>query len=217
MEFEGLFTFLEGLQRNNNKAWMDVHRDRYLALRGNFIHWLDQMDMQLAAADPDYYHTPGNQGLNRINNNLKFHPGRPVYKDHFGAALDKAPGTGDFYIQIGVGDCLLAGGLWRPSPDKLRSIREAIDYNGDELQEILMRKPFRENFGGLYQDDPLATAPRGYGKDHPLIDLLRHKTFAVVHPLSRKVILNNQFQEYVKKIYLEMLPFRRYLNHAISV
>ncbi len=66
-------------------------------------------------------------------------------------------------------------------------------------------------------DEPLKTAPKGFPRDHRHIDLLRHKTFAVVHPLPKDVVLNSGFKEYVVQIYLEMLSFRRYLNHAISV
>jgi len=217
MDFKALFDFLSTLRRHNSKAWMDANRNRYVGLRDDFKHWLQSLDLMLAEADPGYFPTDASKAINRINNNLKFHPDRPVYKDHFGAGLDRAPGTGDFYIQIGVGESLLAGGLWRPAPDKLQSIREAIDYNGDELQKILAKKSFRRAFGGLYSDEPLKTAPKGFPRDHRHIDLLRHKTFAVVHPLPKDVVLNSGFKEYVVQIYLEMLSFRRYLNHAISV
>ncbi len=217
MDFIALFDFLGELQQHNSKTWMDAHRQRYQRLRQDFMEWLQAMDMKLAEADPGYYPTPPNKAMNRINNNLMFHPGRPVYKDHFGAGLDKAPGTGDFYIQIGIGHSLLAGGIWRPGPDKLRNLREAIDYNGEELKAILNKKSFVATFGGLYEDEALQTAPRGYSQDHPHIDLLRQKTLAVEHPLGLQEILAPDFQEKVVRVYLEMLPFRRYLNKAVGV
>ncbi len=217
MDFKHLFDFLTELQQNNAKSWMDAHRRRYQDLRWQFMRWLEATDQQLSALDPDYYHTPANKAVNRINNNLMFHPDRPVYKDHFGAGLDKAPGTADFYIQIGPGNSLLAGGLWRPEPKKLRSLREAIDYNGEELQAILSRKSFVRTFGGLYEDEALQTAPKGFTADHPHINLLRQKTLAVVHPLEPGQVLAPDFQEYIAQVYLEMLPFRHYLNQALTV
>ena len=217
MDFKELFSFLDELDRNNSKEWMDRNRKAYHHLRGSFIQWLDLLDMRLYQIDPEYYPTPGKTGINRINNNLLFHPDRPVYKDHFGAGLDKAPGMGDFYIQIGIRESLLAGGLWRPEARKLRSIREAIDYDGDTLVRILNRPSFKSAFGNLYEDEKLQTAPKGFSKDHSHIDLLRHKTFAVVHPLDETVILSPDFDEQVIEIYREMLPFRRYLNKGISV
>ena len=217
MDFPELFDFLEDLQANNSKAWMDQNRKRYQQIRNDFIQWLDELDHDLAEIDPLYYPTPGRKGINRINNNLMFHPDRPVYKDHFGAGLDKAPGTGDFYIQIGVGECMLAGGIWRPDPKKLKSIRDAIDYNGDDFVRIINRPEFKKRFGGLYQDIRLTKVPKGFDAIHPHLELLKNKTFAVACSISRKQVMAADFKDLVIAVYQEMLPFRRYLNEAITV
>ncbi len=217
MNFKELLHFLQELNKHNSKDWMDDNRAWYHQVRNDFIQWLDELNLQLSVLDPEYYHTPGKKGINRINNNLMFHPNKPVYKDHFGAGLDKAPNSADFYIEIGICGSLLAGGLWRPEPKTLRSIREAIDYDGEELQAILKKPSFKKMFGDLYQDEKLQTTPKGFSKDHPHIELLRHKTFAVVHPLPTEMVLGPSFREMVIKVYLEMLPFRRYLNKSISV
>ena len=217
MDFKALFNFLQDLNENNNKSWMDTHRAQYRELRHEFINWLDDLDARLMELDPDYFPTPGRRGINRINNNLMFHPDKPVYKDHFGAGLDKAPGTGDFYIQIGIHESMLAGGLWRPDNKTLKSIRDAIDYNGEKLLEIINKKSFKDTFGELYKDERLKSAPKGYSSDHPFIDLLKNKSFAVANLIDDEQILAPDFDDYVIQVYLEMLPFRRYLNEAISV
>ncbi len=196
---------------------MDANRKWYKSLREEFIIWLDKLDYEVAQMDDDYYPTPGKKGINRINNNLMFHPNKPVYKDHFGAGLDKAPDSADFYIHIGLSECLLAGGFWRPHPKVLRSIREGIDYNGEELQAILDKPSFKKMFGELYEDEKLTNAPKGFTNDHPHIDLLKNKTFAVVHELNRNEVLHPDFDNKIKKVYKEMLPFRRYLNEAATL
>jgi uncharacterized protein (TIGR02453 family) len=217
MDFKNLFQFLEALNHNNNKQWMDQNRQWYHGVRDGFSAWLDDLDITLAGLDGDYYPTPGKKGINRINNNLMFHPHKPIYKDHFGGGLDKRPGTGDFYIQIGLHESLLAGGRWRPDPKALKSIRDALDYDGEAFKKILDKKSFKDTFGSLYEDEKLTNAPKGFSNDHPHIDLLRHKTFAVVHPLTRAEVLRPDFKEKVIQVYLEMLPFRRYLNKAVMV
>ncbi|MEL6976743.1 MAG: DUF2461 family protein, partial [Bacteroidota bacterium] len=100
MDFKELIRFLKELQKNNNKEWMDQNRKWYHSVRNDFIHWLDSLNETMADLDDQYYDTPGKKGINRINNNLMFHPNKPVYKDHFGAGLDKAPNSADFYIEI---------------------------------------------------------------------------------------------------------------------
>jgi uncharacterized protein (DUF2461 family) len=66
-------------------------------------------------------------------------------------------------------------------------------------------------------DDSLKKAPKGFSNEHPHIHLLRNKTFAVMHPLTHKEILQSNFKEKVILVYMEMLPFRRYLNRAVTV
>ena len=217
MDFNRLVDFLVDLQANNNKAWMDENRKRYKTVRTDFIHWLDHLDQLLLSLDPDYYPTPGKAGINRINNNLMFHPHKPVYKDHFGAGLDKAPGKGDFYLEIGISESLFAGGIWRPEAKTLKSIREAIDYNGEELKRIMAKKSFKQMFGDLYEDEKLRSAPKGYSRDHPHIDLLKNKSFGVVHRFPTEQVYKSNFEKKLLSAYWEMKPFRDYLNEAITV
>lgn len=217
MNFKKLYQFLRELQKNNSKEWMDEHRDEYHAIRDAYIDWLNDMDIQLAAIDPDYTPTSGKKAINRINNNLMFHPNKPIYKDHFGAGLDQESKQGDFYIHLGVNESFIGGGYWHPSSKILKSIRAAIDYNGEDLKKILNKKSFKNMFGELIADDPLKTAPKGYSQDHKHIDLLRRKSFAVSCPLTQKEVIASGFEENVIEIYKEMLPFRRYLNQAVTV
>jgi len=217
MGFPEMYQFLEELWQNNHKEWMDVNRSWYTECRNFFISWLDDLNKILAAIDPEYFDTPGKKGINRINNNLMFHPNKPIYKDHFAAGLDQRSKQGDFYIEIGLKHNLLAGGYWRPESKILRSIREAIDYNGEDLQSILDRPQFKKLFGELYRDQPLKSAPKGFSNNHPHIDLLRHKTFGVEMELSRKQILSPHLTDTIIEVYQEMLPFRRYLREAVSV
>lgn len=217
MNFKNQIRFLVALQKNNNKEWMDANRKWYTEVRNDYISWLDEMNTALAALDDEYYDTPGRKGINRINNNLMFHPNKPIYKNHFGAGLDKQPNTGDFYVEVGIERSMFAGGLWRPDPKRLRSIRDAIDYDGEELKKILNKKSFKNVFGDLYEDTKLKNSPKGFSNDHKHIELLRNKTFAVVHEFKTELVLQDDFNEYLISVYKEMLPFRRYLNQAVTV
>ncbi|MBT8305894.1 MAG: DUF2461 domain-containing protein [Maribacter sp.] len=217
MNFSNMIHFLNELNRNNSKEWMDKNRKWYKEIRDGYIAWLDELNNSLADIDEEYYPTLGRKGINRINNNLMFHPNKPIYKDHFGAGLDKRPNTGDFYIEIGIEKSMLAGGFWRPGAKTLRSIRDAIDYDGEELKKIINKKSFRKTFGKLVEDERLKTAPKGYSYDHQHIDLLRNKTFAVIHSFDNEEIFKGDFNDKVLRVYKEMLPFRRYLNEAVTV
>lgn len=215
--FKHLFDFLERLQQNNHKEWMDAHRKEYFEVRDLFIDWLDRMNLKLSQIDPGYFNTPGRKAINRINNNLLFHPNKPVYKDHFAGGLDQVSKQGDFYIELGLNACFMGGGYWHPSSKFLKSIREAIDYNGEELVAILNKKSFKKMFGGMVPCESLKQPPRGYSNDHPHIDLLKQKSFAAGLEFSKAAVFKDDFEDWVVEVYRELLPFRRYLNEAVSV
>ncbi|MBZ9787928.1 DUF2461 domain-containing protein [Psychroflexus sp. CAK57W] len=218
MNFERLFDFLEILNKNNSKEWMDEHRSQYETVKADYVNWLEDLDLKLSKIDEDYYSSSGKKAINRINNNLLYHPNKPTYKDHFGAGLDKRPKTGDFYIHLGIDEIFVAGGFYKPKSEYLKSIREAIDYNGDEFKDIINSKTFRNHFGGLMEDvDQLKTAPKGFSQNHKHIDLLRLKSFAAMKPFERKDVLAEDFKNKVIETYRAMLPFRRYLNKAVTV
>ena len=217
MDFAGLYSFIDRLNRNNSKEWMDKHRSEYRAVRDFFVSWLDMMNERLAQIDDTYFNTPGKTAINRINNNLLYHPNRPVYKDHFGAGLDQLSKQGDFYIELGAHRSFIGGGYWHPGAAELKSIRQAIDYNGEELKGILAQPSFKETFGQLVDDQPLKRPPRGFSEDHPHIELLKRRSYAAICELSREEVCAPDFGDRVEEIYIRLLPFRRYLNQAVSV
>ncbi len=194
---------------------MDRNRARYHEVRDSFISWLDHLDAELQRIDPEYVPTPGKSAVHRINNNLMFHPDKPVYKDHFGTTMDRMKRKSDFYIHLGVSECFIGCGYYHPPNDILQAIREAIDYDGDVLKEILNGKEFRAAFGELETDAMLKTSPKGYSKDHPHTDLLRYKSFAVMHSLTESQICRPNFIEEITHLYALALPFRNYLNRAV--
>ena len=217
MNFQEVFDFLEQLNANNHKAWMDEHRDRYHRIKDDLYHWLLGVDDELSKIDPDHYPIEAKKAMNRINNNLLYHPHKPTYKDHFGMGVDKRPGKSDFYIHIGIHECFLAGGFYKPKRSDLNSIREAIDYNGDEFKKIINDKKFKEHFGGLMDEGKLTNAPKGFTNDHPHIDLLKNKSFAVARSLNKKNVLSSDFKDIIIDTYRTMKPFRKYLNQAVTV
>jgi uncharacterized protein (TIGR02453 family) len=217
MGFLQLFDFLERLQQNNHKKWMDANRKEYHQVRDFFIAWLDNINNELNRIDDHYFDTPGKKAINRINNNLMFHPDRPVYKDHFAAGLDQVTKQGDFYIELGVNECFMGGGYWHPSSKLLLSIRDAIDYNGEELLAILNKKSFVNTFGGMLKTESLKNAPKGYSNEHPHIDLLKRRSFAAGWTFTQQEVLDKNFNKKVIGIYKDLLPFRRYLNKAVTV
>ena len=217
MSFYQVLDFLRDLNKNNHKAWMDEHRDRYHEVRDFMLDWIGELDQRLQKEDANYRPTPAKKAISRINNNKVFKPDSPTYRDYFGAELNQGDGRPIFYVSVGLSWSFIGGGFHRPNNDRLTSIRAAIDYDGDELKKIISKKSFADTFSELTKGDSLKTAPKGYANDHRHIDLLRLKSFAVMHNITQKDIVADDFTEKVVSIYREIIPFNRYLEKAVSI
>mgnify|MGYP001797426523 CR=1 FL=1 len=75
-------------------------------------------------------------------------------------------------------------GAYDLAKDQLERMRRAIDeeHRGVELEEALEAAT---SSGVELRGDALKTAPRGFPKDHPRIELLRLKQVLLMHPLPR--------------------------------
>ena len=217
MSFYQVFDFLRDLNQNNSKEWMDQNRKRYEENRDFVTEWANDLMARIAKSDTNFKPSTGKKAISRINNNLLYHPEKPVYKDHFGVEMNLSGGPSGFYIQLGLSHNFIGGGIWSPTKDQLEKIRGAIDYNGEELKKITEKKSFTDTFGGLSEQDKLKTAPRDYSQDHKHIELLRLKRFATMVSITQKDITSDDFEKQVVKYYKEMMPLGRYLNKAVSI
>ena len=62
--------------------------------------------------------------------------------------------------------------------EDLRLIRDQIAQDDQPLRSVLNDPSFKKVFGEL-QGDQVKTAPKGFDKEHPAIDLLRYKSLYV--------------------------------------
>jgi uncharacterized protein (TIGR02453 family) len=215
MSKQSIFEFLEDLNRNNSKEWMDANRKRYTQAKTTLEEIFDPILDELKEIDPRIVQPNARKSINRINNNLMFHPERPTYKDHFGIGFGHGKGLADFYIHLGINETMIAGGLWHPDSEKLKKVRTEIDYEGAKLQNVLASDPFKSWFN-LYQEDALKTTPKGFDKEHEFIHLLRLKSFAAIRPITKADILSDEFRATVIESYRAILPLIDFINVAVS-
>lgn len=209
-----LFAFLQELAVHNDKAWLDAHRERYQAHRQMVIHFTAALYDQLATVATMPWQDP-KKSVARINNNRKFHPHKPPYKDHFGIMVHRGPDTAGLYLHLHPEEGFFGGGIYRPSRDTLAAIRAHIDQQGAELRAALHTEAFQGRFGNL-QGDQLKVAPRDYAQDHPHIDLLRYKDFVFSRPLSRHELCSPKLLEELSADFAAALPFLHFLDAAMA-
>ena len=76
-------------------------------------------------------------------------------------------------------------------------------------------KAFKKTFQLV--GDSLTNAPRGYAKDHPLLQDLKRKDFIAIAPLTDAAVRSKQFYTKVVEHYAMAAPFMRYLCKALEL
>jgi uncharacterized protein (DUF2461 family) len=113
---------------------------------------------------------------------------------------------------------MVAGGIHAPDSKTLSNIRAHIQSDSSRLESILSSAPFRTFRGGALlkswneSPDMLKTAPKGIAKDHPKIDLLRRKAFAVGIKFSDAEATSEQFSERAIEVLKILKPLIDCLN-----
>jgi uncharacterized protein (TIGR02453 family) len=113
--------------------------------------------------------------LFRMNRDLRFTKDKSPYKTHLGAISDA--GGKDYYLHLDGTGLMIAAGMYMMEPDQLERYRSAVDddRSGRELERILADLEERSVQTHDIGVPTLKSAPRGYAKDHPRVELLRQK------------------------------------------
>jgi uncharacterized protein (TIGR02453 family) len=209
--------FLNKLKRNNSKEWFDKNRSIYEEAKKNYYSFVNELIQAIAKFDASVKELEAKQCAFRINRDIRFANDKTPYKTNMGA--DISPGgkksySAGYYIHLQPGGSFLAGGVWQPPSPQLNAIRQEIDYNTPEFKRILNDKNFKQYFGKLSDEDKVKTAPKGFEKNHPEIEILKLKSFLVIHELKDKDVLSKDFINKSSTIFKAMYPLNKFLRRA---
>lgn len=169
----GAFGFYEELQDNNNREWWQEHKDRYLSLVR------EPLSSLLAELEPRF----GPAKLFRPNRDIRFSEDKSPYKTAQGAVASVQDGVG-YYLQISADGLLVGGGYHSHTPAQLARYRNSVDASGtgESLRRILEAVAAA---GFAVEGEKLKTVPRGYAREHPRAELLKHKSLSASVNLGR--------------------------------
>jgi uncharacterized protein (TIGR02453 family) len=120
----------------------------------------------LAELEPEF--GPGK--VFRPNRDVRFSADKSPYKTAVAATLERGG-----YVQFSAQGLAAGNGMYMMASDQLDRYRRAVadDDLGERLRKLVAEiEAHRIEVMG---HDTLKTAPKGYPKDHPRVDLLRHK------------------------------------------
>jgi uncharacterized protein (TIGR02453 family) len=151
--------FFEGLEAENSKAYWQRNKEVYEKLVRA------PMEELLAELAPEW----GEGRIFRPYRDIRFSADKSPYKTVMGAMV------GEGYVQLSAAGLSAGCGMWEMAPDQLERYREAVgdDRSGKKLTGLVAKA--RAAGLDVTGHEVLKTAPRGYPKDHPRIELLRYK------------------------------------------
>jgi uncharacterized protein (TIGR02453 family) len=152
--------FFEGLLADNSKAYWQANKQVYEeSVRG-------PMEDLLAELEPEF----GAGKIFRPYRDVRFSNDKSPYKTNIAATLAEGG-----YVSLSADALGVGCGLYMPEAATLDRYRKAVadDRRGTELTALVGK--LRAEKIDVSGHDSLKTAPRGYAKDHPRIDLLRQK------------------------------------------
>jgi len=209
------FDFLKALKNNNHRDWMTDHKKRYQANE-------KELKMFYAAIKEGLNQDDEIERLKvfRINRDVRFSKDKTPYNIHRSASFSRAGAhrRGGYYLRLEPGNkSVVAGGFFNPEPKDLLCIRTEFQMDADEIRGILAEPAFAKAYGGIFDAwDPVKTAPKGFSKEDPNIDLIRLKNFVVTHKFTDKEVLAPNFANEVLQHFQLLRPFFDYMSDVLT-
>lgn len=210
--------FLSELKENNNKEWFDLNRKRYEESRKKVIFLTELINQEIAKFDPEIGIQDPKNCVFRIFRDVRFATDKTPYKTNMGSFIAKGGRksiSAGYYLHIEPGISFVGGGSYCPPADALKAFRTEIFDHPDEFKALIRNDKFLAIFTEMY-DDKLKTAPKGFPKDFPEIDLLKYKSFAFTSKLDDAVVTSDAYVDKIMAAMKELYPVNRFLNTAID-
>lgn len=213
-------TFLQGLEDNNNRDWLQAHKKEFEKAKANFAEFVGELIVGISNFDPEVSGLAPDACIFRIYRDIRFSKDKSPYKTHFGAYISpggrKTNSPGYYtHVQPG-GQSFLAGGKHMPEPKELLAIRQAIAEDTEGFLKIINDKAFKELYGEM-DGEKLKTPPKGFSKDHPALEYLKFKSFAFSHELKKDAVLTGKdFPGDAALTFKGLKPFIDFLRKALA-
>ncbi len=206
------FDFLKQLEKNNNRDWFEEHKSEFKthekavksffeAVKDNLNHHDDIEKMKMF----------------RIYRDVRFSKDKTPYKSHFAGSFSRlgAHLRGGYYMHLKPGESFLATGFWAPNKEDLFRIRKELEMDASEFRQVIGNPDFKAVWGEL-KGETVKTAPKGFDKEHPDIDLIKYKQFIFVRNFADQEVLSPQFLGEVDRSYRAIRPYFDLMSDVLT-
>jgi len=196
--------FLRKLKKNNNREWFTAHKKEFKTIEAEAKGFYNSLKEELKTHDEIE-----KLKMFRIYRDVRFSKDKTPYQPHFAGSFSRlgAKLRGGYYLRIRPGnESFMACGFWLPEKEDLLRIRKELELDATEFKEVINDKSFKKVWGEL-KGEELKTAPKGFNKEDPNIELIRKKGFIFTHEFKDDEVLSANFFKEVSSKFIAIRPF----------
>lgn len=207
-----VFHFFKELSQNNTKEWFTEHKTVFKAHEAGmklvFNHLMEAMNKHDQLEKMKMF---------RIYRDVRFSKDKTPYKTHFAASFARAGASrrGGYYLCIKPGGSFMAAGFWDPNKEDLFRIRKELEMDAAPLRGIINDTDFKSVWGTM-EGETLKTAPKGFDKEDPNIDLIRYKQFIFTRHFADKEVLSADFLTTVDATFKAIRPYFDFMSLVLT-
>lgn len=205
--------FLEKINKNNNREWFAKHKLEYDAIVLENKLFFNEVYNELQQQD-----SLNNIHLFRIYKDVRFSKDKLPYKTNLGVGFSRTKPKlrGGYYVHIEPNNSFVGGGFWSPNSEDLFRIRKEFEMDSSQIKKITTAKKFTTYFGELQGNEAVKTAPKGFDKNHPDINLIKKKQFVVKRKFTNDEVLSANFKKEIIATFIAMRPFFDYMSDVLT-
>lgn len=195
--------FLNTLKKYNNREWFAENKVQFKKeeekAKDFFNHVLGQMKIHDEIERLKVF---------RIYRDVRFSKDKTPYKNSFSAFYSRAGlhRRGGYYVHIQPGGSFIGAGFWKPDKPDLLRLRKEWENDASELLEIVDNQTFKKVWGNLVGEE-LKTAPKGFDKENPNIELIRKKQYLITKSFTDEEVLETNFAELINENFKLVRPY----------
>ena len=212
-----LFAFLRELKDHNEREWFNANKARYeQELKEPALAFVEDMAYRLPQVAPHL--TADKRSLFRIYRDTRFAKDKTPYKTHVGIYFRHARSgdadTAGMYLHLEPRHVFMGAGIWHPGSPGLKRIRDALVARPEGWREAVAAVGPEWQ---LAEGERLKRPPAGYAKEHPLIEDIKRKSFAITSPMSQRDATASGFLDECEARAAKARPFMAFLCSALGV
>ncbi len=208
-----VFKFFKKLEKNNDRDWFNEHKPEFKAIEAEIKIFYNDILERLNVHDEI-----DKLKIFRIYRDVRFSKNKQPYKTHFGGSFHRTKPRlrGGYYLHIQPNDeSFIATGFWEPAKEDLLRIRKEFEMDDQEIRDILENKAFKDIWGGFVGDE-VKTAPKGFNKEHPAIDLIKKKQYIFTKKFTDKEVLDANFLNTIDESFKAIRPYFDYMSDVLT-